>query len=420
MKKALLLILVSTVAVLFTTCSEPIDFVDSVATEVKVANDLFLVVESVAPADKDTGVNPGRDIEIQFDRPIRLDSVEATTFKIIKPDDSILSWKNPRFNTTTNTLYVEPTPYLEDTTGYSILVDGIIGTDGSVLQEDVIWSFVTGVAPVGSLTVASNNPKSITESTADGDLYYTDSTTISYTVEGNSILVTEGGEFLVSNTDLSALTDGELSALGGYKDYTTPANRTSTSYTIDSGDGDKYVYAVFRFYDSGSSEYVYSKVKNALVSLDTADPSLELGSTRYARTNLYIYPQSQNNVYSYQWSGSGLSYTASTSNYTYVSASSDNLYTIQLDVWDKAGNTVHDTATLVWDTVAPTVTSVLIDSGATYSTDTTVSAAYSFSDTTPDSSPSVSTYLVELWDSDNGYYGYEAATGWGKDRKRYL
>jgi hypothetical protein len=78
MKKLTLLATIIAVLALLTTCSEPIDFLEEVTTEVKIANDLFLEVENIiSPPENALSVNPGSEIIIQFDRQINMDSVTS-------------------------------------------------------------------------------------------------------------------------------------------------------------------------------------------------------------------------------------------------------------------------------------------------------------------------------------------------------
>jgi Bacterial Ig-like domain len=409
MKKLTIPAVLLAVLVLLTTCSEPIDFLDEVTTEVKIANDLFLEVESVSPVDNTANVNPAGDIEIQFDRPISMSSANDVTIKILDPGDTEIVWRNPRFNTTTNTLSIEPFPYLGDSTKYSVVVSGVKGTDGSDLIEEKVWSFTTGIYPAGSITVSSNNPDSIVETTIDGDIVYTDSTTVSYEVEGNTILNVSNGEFFVSNSDLNGLSTGELESLS-WVDYTVVGNRIDNSYPISAGDGPKTIYAIFRYYNVTSSAFVYSRVEEASIELDTISPSVNLTTdTLYKNSEFYVKPLSLSDGYSYAWSGTGLDFSSPSYYATDIvpfdaTASGEGAYTATLLVKDKAGNPASDSISLVWDITPPTVSSAKLGTTTGYEISTSTSVPFSFS--ISDNFSNVTNCEYYIYNTDTGSSAY--------------
>jgi len=172
--------LVLGLSILF-TCSNEIDLLSEIQKEVKLANNLFLVIESVSPADKRTNVNPGNEIVIVFDRALDVDSVSSDTFRLYndtqKSPEGFLS---TRYNETTRTLNIKPTDkgYFDNLNDYIITISGFRGQDGSELPEDFVWSFKTGLAPAGSIVAASpeakpnfTNQEEVTVSKLSSNLY---------------------------------------------------------------------------------------------------------------------------------------------------------------------------------------------------------------------------------------------------------
>jgi len=381
------------------TCHEPIDFHEEVAQAVMEANKMLLVIESVSPEDQSSNINPSGDIQIQFDRAILLSSVTEETLRIRDESNNLVNWNNLRFNSSTYTLVVDPDPYLLSATKYSISISGIVGKDKSPLKEKMVWTFSTGVFPGGALSVSSNNPDSIVETTADGNIYYTDSATVSYTVEGNSLLKNEGGEFIVSNCDLSSLSSSDLNQLS-WIDYSISSNRTNDAYQLAVGQGERNVYAMFRYWNN--IEYVYSSMEEALFSVDTDFPTVDVGSDRITNTEISLTP-TVGDMYSCKWSGdTGVSFSAANSVNTTVAASTDDNYSINLVVKDKAGNQSSDSLIMVWDTTPPNLSSVSIDSGASVSTSATVSVGFSISDQVSSSTECL--YKISTSDGFGGSY----------------
>jgi hypothetical protein len=151
------------------TCNNKFDILDAIQTEVKAANDKFLVLKDFSPQNNDTDVNPGLTITMDFDRLLDETSINSTNIVFDPP----ISW-NHSFNTSTKTLSVYPYPYLEGGIPYTLTVTkGLKGTDGSDIQEEVAWSFTTTTMPAGSVLMDDNDP-------------YTGSTTVDLLIDANA------------------------------------------------------------------------------------------------------------------------------------------------------------------------------------------------------------------------------------------
>ncbi len=392
MKKVLVFAALVTAVLLFTTCEEPIDFVEAVGTEVKVANDLFLVVESVSPADNSTGINPGSEIYINFDRDISLGSVTSETIEITDlTNSSSVSIINPEFNSSIKRLKIEPGPdtYFENSHDYSIEISGIQGSDGSEMQEAYIWNFKTGTAPAGSIQV-------IDRSTSGGaaDSGYTNESYVDVSV---AFYNDYADYFYITDDYTSIDDDGEIEALsaGVWHTVGTPFSDFNFSTSVD---GVKTVYAVFKG-ELPDFSTGYSKIEEKTITLDTVSPELEAGETRYKNSSQYIVPTSYSGAAYYEWSSSDpeLSFSPSDSYYSYISSTTEGTYTVDVELRDRAGNSTSDSFTFVWDTTAPTVTLQ-----QAYSTINYTSVPFNF--TVTDNLTPVTSLTYNVYDSDNGWY----------------
>jgi hypothetical protein len=113
-------------------CDNPINILETIETEYKRAENLFLVVEGFSPLSNTFNVNPGAEIRIEFDRPINLDSVTDSTLKIYDAAFNEVGWSFSRYNSATNTLYIKGAPFLSNTTEYTVSVQNVQGRSGEV------------------------------------------------------------------------------------------------------------------------------------------------------------------------------------------------------------------------------------------------------------------------------------------------
>jgi len=393
MKKILLTAILAASVILLLTCENGFNILDEVETEVKIANDKFLVIKSITPVDEGSGIDPGTNISITFDRALKMDSVTTNAIKIIEyanPNNE-KSWLSPSFEELTKTLTLK-TEGLDITTKYVISIDGLRGSDNSELQEEYIWSFTTGIAPAGSISLVSKNGQSQEN--------YTDNNIVTADITGNNI--TE--HYYISETK-SVLEEPPAVADSGWEPI---SYSDSIDYNLNGSDGTKTVYILFRDYNEDSSTYVYSQIAEASITLDLIDPSVDAGTDKLVNSQtLQNATVTEVNVHSYEWTGTGLSFTSASNEDIYINASSDGTYTAQLTVTDKAGRTGSDTLTFTKDTEPPAGSSALIDGDANLSTDGLVDFQFTFSD----NESTQTSCQYRIYDSENYYYSWVTATG---------
>ncbi|HVO39139.1 MAG TPA: Ig-like domain-containing protein, partial [Spirochaetia bacterium] len=134
----------------FLVCSNPIDIVGTVTTEVKTANNKFLIIKGVGPSSNTTGVNPGVPLTIVFDR-----DVDPSNFISNIRISPTADFKTPTYIQATKTLSFEPDPFLNDNTLYTVTIKkGATSSDGSDLQNEYSWAFTTGEYPTASVQIS--------------------------------------------------------------------------------------------------------------------------------------------------------------------------------------------------------------------------------------------------------------------------
>lgn len=338
MRKLLILALIIFGIFFLSTCENAISLIDEIETEVKIANDLFLVIKSVSPSDLGSNVNPGSEITVVFDRELDMNSVVPATMSIY--DETTISeigFQSAAYNKTTNTLTIEPTnAYFDDDDNFTIRISGFKGKDGSELQSDYIWSFKTGIAPAGSI-VAVDNDGTAEAGFTSGALV--DVSVVSFNDYATSYFVSE--------------TESELAdpALINGADWKLVAN--SFPITIAGAEGTVPLYFVFKGTLPGPI-IGYSNVKSYDIVLDTIAPIVYAGSDRISRLEItQTGSVTEPYVYSHAWTGDiGLTFGSPLSYRTTIN-STDGARTATLTVTDKAGNTGSDNMVFTKDTKAP-------------------------------------------------------------------
>ena len=127
------------------TCSNPFDIVNSVKTDVMVANKKYLVIQATGPSVNNQNVRPCDPIWLQFDRDVDTSTVSDQTITI----SPAITWTSD-FNSATKTLTITPT-MLDILTPYTLTVNGVKGSDGSDLQTPYTLAFKTANGPSGTL-----------------------------------------------------------------------------------------------------------------------------------------------------------------------------------------------------------------------------------------------------------------------------
>ena len=144
-------------ALLLMTCFNPFDIIAELETEVKIANNKFLIVESITPAKNATGVQPGSSILIEFDRDLDESTINTSTIVFDPPPDPVngpMESLEFEFDDGTNTLTIDPEPYMDGEVDYTVTVNaGLKGLDGSELQAEFIWTFLTKNWPAGGAAI---------------------------------------------------------------------------------------------------------------------------------------------------------------------------------------------------------------------------------------------------------------------------
>jgi fibronectin type 3 domain-containing protein len=369
--------------VLLATCSNPVDLVEKAKVEVMKANDRYLEVESFSPSSNDANVNPGGSIVLALDRAVDMTTVTTQTVKIVKNlGGAEVDWI-ASFDVVTHTLTIRPTPYLDNTTAYTITLDGIKGEDGSDLLETMSWGFTTGVAPAGAVTL-----------TGSGDAGYTNSTSVTVTVTPNAY----ADEYAVS---LSAIDPTNTSGL------TWALSTASTPITIAATEGSQTVYAIFR--GEVASKTAFSVVYEPSIIYDSVAPNAPVVSGETSTTTrkpTWSWTSGGDGKGSYRYRVDSGSWVE-TSETSYTSASDLALGAHSFDVQERdyAGNWSASGSQAT--AVVPTAPTNLV---ASDSTDTSqVNLSWS-------ASSGASAYYIDRATSASGTYtniGNTASTSYG-------
>ncbi len=366
MKRLKLSFVLLSAVLLFNTCSEPIDFIGEVTTTVMAANDMFLeVTEVLYPSPNSTDANPGSQVVVQFDRAIDIASVTSGSIKITNITDSTsVDIQNPSFNAINRQLVFEPSElsavgYFLDDRDYTIELVSLRGADGSRLRESYLWSFHTGTAPAGSVSVS------------DGGITGTYAADAGFTNE-LSIQVEDASHNAAATRYYATLDESELTtpaSIGGWEDV-------GLSFSLDlpetSQDGQKYVYAIFT--DAAGEKF--SRPVSGVISLDKTAPQVDAGDDVVLNTGFTRTADiTEANVKTMQWIMTSepfmgdLDFGSPASATTSINPNSiDGVYTIRFTVRDKAGNSAFDTMSYTVDREPPGAPSITTSIGNTAST----------------------------------------------------
>ena len=414
MKKITLPATIIAVLVLLTTCSEPIDFLDEVTTEVKIANDLFLEVENIiSPAENSLNVNPGSEIIIQFDRQIDMDSVTSANLIITNLADPgnplTIDIQNADFSNTTRRLTVEPNEpplyigYFRDDTDYTVELVGLRGSDGSELQNSYAWSFHTVTAPAGTIEITDGGNTGPPEA----DSGYTNERSLDVIVKTHNL---DAEQYYVTTNESDLDNPGSIV---GWEPVGNPFTGISLA---NISDGPQEVYAIFA--KTSVDPDVFSKIETKTIYLDRTAPAVNVGDDVISNASSFYRSAivTEAHAKSYQWAktagpAAAVSFSYPTRYYTSVyEPATDGVYTITLTVTDKAGNRTSDSLFYTADNDGPTVTGVSLASGATYSTSTSVALSFSISDDYSDTADCT----FNVYNQDTGWY-YGTSSGYRLD-----
>jgi len=370
-KDSLFVSLAIAAAALLGACDNPVDLLDEVRVEVMIGNDRFLEVEYLNPASNAIDVDPNGSILVRFDRTVDLSSVTASTFTILQGSTEISWVEPPEAENDGKALRFSPVTFFTNNTAYSVKISGLVSTTGDTMLEGYEWSFITGEAPAGTISIASNNASALAT--------YTNSpvNTVSLTTNGSST-----DSYYITTTDITAWTTAQFAAIGSGEWVGIANSAALNAYNIGTATGMRSVYIVFR--KVGASGTKYSSVKKATITYDTAPPVVSSFKIKdsdspnpYTHTNSpgVLLEQSvadalplRMQFYNSSWSA--LEPYATTK--AWILSAGDGAKTVQARFYDAAGNTPvsASSAGITLDTVDPTVAPTLT-SPATPTNDTT-------------------------------------------------
>jgi len=320
----------------FSTCSNPVDLVETATVEVMKANDRYLEVESYAPLATPSKVDPGSSITLTLDRTIDPSTItpemiqfEYTTASHPTPQET--DWE-ATFNNSSRILTLRPDPYLEDEANYTITISGLIALDGSRMLDPISWAFETGIAPKGSVRIR--------DVPGLGDYGYTNNTSVRVSVVTSS----NADGWCASTTPFSVI-DSSLA----WVSLATPIDLVLTSPS----QGPIMIYAAFRK-DAAPSAYGIQTF--GTVIYDTLNPVVQPVSAVFTKTATTLSPAiTETNPKTYAWTGTGINFGSSASASTTASSVSDGARTARLTVTDNAGNTGYRDISFTWDATNPSV-----------------------------------------------------------------
>jgi hypothetical protein len=243
---------------LLASCSNPIDLLETVQTDVKRANGKFLLVSEVSPARNATSVSPGAALWIQFDRALNVDTVTAETITF----SPAAEW-TATFNTEKTKLALTPAA-LEGGTEYTVTVTtgdlGVQGEDGSTLENPYTWSFTTANVPIGSIQVESQNTNS--------EVGYTNNNNVKLVISYNALV--DDYRYSILKTDIT--TDEAT----GIQNWTSKSPTPIANFPLGGADGSYTVYIQFR-HGSGVDAILTDGVNpiSDTIVLDTNAPTLD-------------------------------------------------------------------------------------------------------------------------------------------------
>lgn len=334
------------------TCTNEIDLLSEIQKEVKIANNLFLIIESVSPADQITNVNPGNEIIIVFDRDLDLESVNSDTLQLYNDTlGNAEEFLSTRYNETTRTLNIKPTAkgYFDNLNEYIITISGFRGQDGSEMPEDYVWSFTTGLAPAGSIVAADRGGPA-------AQAGYTNEAVVNVSVDTANEYATR---YFVSGIESDLANPGAISE-GSWKQI----SEGFTDISIANVEGLVPVYCIFR--GLISDVMTYSRVFNYEITLDKTAPVVSIADTTLYQNSLGVptttavcSDANSDAGFTYLWertSGTQALFGTSNSLTTTVYALSDTpeANNIRLSVTDAAGNIGYSNVReFVRDTVPP-------------------------------------------------------------------
>jgi hypothetical protein len=343
--RAALLAAIALATLLLGTCSDT-NLVALLTNEVKRANNKFLVVQSVDPANSTVNVNPGMRMSVKVDRVLDMATVSSSTVTVtdLTGTDPTVFQLVFSFNDVAKTLYLDSDPWLADQTDYVLTITkGVKGSDGSELENEYTWSFRTGTYPKGNVKIEADG-------SATNKAY---PAKLSLNIVCNKTL---GIVYRLGQTEAECLASGAWYPVGG----TVFSDSTNFGFASGTLDGTQSAYIQFK--DEGTFEY--SAVRYDTITLDTVLPVITVYSlTIYQNLTTTPTPsiaasddRSGVDTTTYLWAGGGVTFTPGNSVQapSTSAAGVDGTYPVTVTVNDLAGNTSAAAAvSLIKDTIPP-------------------------------------------------------------------
>jgi len=320
-----------------------------------LANDRYLELESIDATYMGTNlVSPSAPLVVRFDREVDPSSIDGMRLTSGSTEVAL----SASFEGTL--VRVQKDPYFDNATEYSLRLDGLRALDGSALADPVSFDFTTGTAPAGAMTI--RGPGAV-----DG---YTNSTTVSVSIEVNH----EAEAYYLSNEPIIGIPTTGWNPIV-YSDEVA-------AWDLESDEsGERTVFMLLA--GEGS---IHSSVITGTVLRDNNPPTVNAGAdiAINAQASLSGSASDSSGMQTFAWSGANLSFGTASASSTTVSGTAQGAQTALLTVFDNAGNAGTDTVTVTWDTVAPSVGTWVIASGAAYTNaaTATISASSAPSDAT--------------------------------------
>jgi hypothetical protein len=329
--------------VLLANCPNPFNLLKTLETEVKVANNKFLLVQSVSPVKNAANVNPSQQILIEFDRDVQSSTLTDANI-LIDPTPSEPGFLfDTSYESSTRTLTMRPVHFLDNQAKYKITITkNVRGTDGSDLQTEYMWTFDTGIFPAGGIQI--NNDDRATKFTSAALKFFPNAIVDKYRYS------------FVSGLDLeSKIWETPLVSTRTLPDPADPAT------PLTGGDGLKTVWV--QYYDEDT--LTASIVQTDTIYLDRVAPSVDAGTNRYLNASTYnttgttpyiAASDATSGIKTYSWSGdAGLVFSDTAIQNPTITAplAADGSYTATLMVTDYAGNPASDSLTITKDIVPP-------------------------------------------------------------------
>lgn len=347
------------------TCENGINFIEEIETEVKIANNKFLIINSSSPEQNAKQINPSITVEIELDRAVNMNTVNTNSILITGGSNPYEEF-TAAYNASTKILSITPTDILDASTEYTVTInENLKGTDGSVLLDNYIFAFTTGDLPAGDVWINDSDPNNRIKNTASRE--FTDDPDIYFYMTYNAYTT----QFRWSTSQFGTYTSWQ--AIGSSEAYSIP-------WSDANDDGYYEIWVEFGDGDTIGNPDNTSELRYDGVYLDITPGTVDITSsfsTVLADSNntLNLYANNtgaESGIQSYAWSSSAAAGGNATAQFgnsaaedTTVTVTGQNTSTygttsidLTLTATDRLGRTFDDTVTVNLDTYRPNTPSV--------------------------------------------------------------